>query len=38
MSLKAEKQKGVTNKDLLANHYQHLLEEGLTTGASDTSN
>jgi len=36
--LKAEKQKGVTNKDLHANHYQHLLEESLTAGVADMNN
>ena len=36
--LKAEKQKGVANKDLLANPYQHLLEECLTAGAADMNN
>jgi len=34
-SLKAEKQKGVADKELLANLYQHLLEECLTAGAAD---
>ena len=34
-SLKAEKQKGVANKELLANLYQHLLEECLTAEAAD---
>src|SRR6218665_221768 len=33
--LKAEKQKGVANKELLANLYQHLLEECLAAGAAD---
>src|SRR6218665_7256 len=33
--LKAEKQKGVTYRELLANLYQHLLEKCLTAGAAD---
>src|SRR6218665_3298447 len=33
--LKAEKQKGVAYRELLANLYQHLLEECLTAGAAD---
>src|SRR6218665_3840994 len=33
--LKAEKQKGVAYRELLANLYQHLLEKCLTTGAAD---
>ena len=36
--LKAENQKGVVNKDLLANLYQHLFEECLTAGAADMNN
>jgi len=32
--LKVEKQKGVANKELLANLYPHLLEECLTAGAA----
>jgi len=38
LSLKAEKQRGVDNKDLLVNIYQHLLEECLTAGAADMNN
>src|SRR6218665_51377 len=33
--LKAEKQEGVAYRELLANLYQHLLEEYLTAGAAD---
>src|SRR6218665_2573738 len=33
--LKAEKQKGVAYRELLANLYQHLLERCLTAGAAD---
>src|SRR6218665_252688 len=33
--LKAEKQKGVAYRELLANLYQHLLEKCLTAGAAD---
>src|SRR6218665_3765260 len=33
--LKAEKQEGVAYRELLANLYQHLLEECLTAGAAD---
>src|SRR6218665_883145 len=33
--LKAEKQKGMAYRELLANLYQHLLEKCLTAGAAD---
>jgi len=33
--LKAKKQEGVAYRELLANLYQHLLEECLTAGAAD---